>query len=147
MNNTKPDNTSNNIDDNATARILESMNERQSALLNESFDNQRDPIEKAALLAIAQQRHEQAVKRNRRINGKVAVVNRIRGNHVQLQKKESAIKGYKIVNGQAVKMTFKEMKKRRVSAKIAAKKRRNEMAVINRKRAISMKLRARRLGY
>jgi hypothetical protein len=39
-----------------------------------------------------------------------------------MQKKESIAKGYKIVNGQAVKMTFAEMKRRRIAARIASKK-------------------------
>ena len=63
-----------------------------------------------------------------------------------MQKKESAVKGYKIVNGVVVKMTLAEMKHRKLAAKIASRKRENEMATILRKRAISLKLRNQRLG-
>ena len=52
----------------------------------------------------------------------------------------------KIVNGQAVKMTFAEMKRRKVAARIASKKRAAEMSTIERKRKISMNLRNARLG-
>ena len=124
--------------------ILDRLNEKRDEMfeLNESVD----PIVKKAMMAAAIARKSQADRHNRRINGKVEIVNRVRNDKVQMQKKESAVKGYKIVNGVVVKMTLAEMKHRRLAAKIASRKRENEMATILRKRAISLKLRNQRLG-
>ena len=124
--------------------ILDRLNEKRDEMfeLNESVD----PIVKKAMMAAALARKSQADRHNRRINGKVEIVNRVRNDKVQMQKKESAVKGYKIVNGVVVKMTLAEMKHRRLAAKIASRKRENEMATILRKRAISLKLRNQRLG-
>ena len=124
--------------------ILDRLNEKRDALfeLNESAD----PIVKKAMMAAALARKSQADRHNRRINGKMEIVNRVRNDKVQMQKKESAVKGYKIVNGVVVKMTLAEMKHRKLAAKVASRKRENEMATILRKRAISLKLRNQRLG-
>jgi hypothetical protein len=124
--------------------ILDRLNEKRDEMfeLNESVD----PIVKKAMMAAALARKSQADRHNRRINGKVEIVNRVRNDKVQMQKKESAVKGYKIVNGVVVKMTLAEMKHRKLAAKIASRKRENEMATILRKRAISLKLRNQRLG-
>ena len=124
--------------------ILDRLNEKRDEMfeLNESAD----PIVKKAMMAAALARKSQADRHNRRINGKVEIVNRVRNDKVQMQKKESAVKGYKIVNGVVVKMTLAEMKHRKLAAKIASRKRENEMATILRKRAISLKLRNQRLG-
>lgn len=124
--------------------ILDRLNEKRDEMfeLNESAD----PIVKKAMMAAALARKSQADRHNRRINGKVEIVNRVRNDKVQMQKKESAVKGYKIVNGVVVKMTLAEMKHRKLAAKIASRKRENEMAAILRKRAISLKLRNQRLG-
>ena len=124
--------------------ILDRLNEKRDEMfeLNESVD----PIVKKAMMAAALARKSQADRHNRRINGKVEIVNRVRNDKVQMQKKESAVKGYKIENGVVVKMTLAEMKHRKLAAKIASRKRENEMATILRKRAISLKLRNQRLG-
>lgn len=124
--------------------ILDRLNEKRDELfeLNESMD----PIVQKAMMAAALARKSQADRHNRRINGKIEIVNRVRNDKVQMQKKESAVKGYKIVNGVVVKMTLTEMKHRKLAAKIASRKRENEMATILRKRAISLKLRNQRLG-
>ena len=124
--------------------ILDRLNEKRDEMfeLNESVD----PIVKKAMMAAALARKSQADRHNRRINGKVEIVSRVRNDKVQMQKKESAVKGYKIVNGVVVKMTLAEMKHRKLAAKIASRKRENEMATILRKRAISLKLRNQRLG-
>jgi hypothetical protein len=124
--------------------ILDRLNEKRDEMfeLNESVD----PIVKKAMMVAALARKSQADRHNRRINGKVEIVNRVRNDKVQMQKKESAVKGYKIVNGVVVKMTLAEMKHRKLAAKIASRKRKNEMATILRKRAISLKLRNQRLG-
>lgn len=105
-----------------------------------------DPIIRKALEAAAIAKRIQANAHNRRVSGRVAIVNRVRNDKIQMQKKESIAKGYKIVNGQAVKMTFTEMKRRRIAARIASKKRAAEMSTIERKRKISMNLRNARLG-
>lgn len=124
--------------------ILDRLNEKRDELfeLNESTD----PIIQKAMMSAALARKSQADRHNRRINGKIEIVNRVRNDKVQMQKKESAVKGYKIVNGVVVKMTLAEMKHRKLAAKIASRKRENEMATILRKRAISLKLRNQRLG-
>lgn len=124
--------------------ILDRLNEKRDELfeLNESTD----PIIQKAMMTAALARKSQSDRHNRRINGKIEIVNRVRNDKVQMQKKESAVKGYKIVNGVVVKMTLAEMKHRKLAAKIASRKRENEMATILRKRAISLKLRNQRLG-
>lgn len=84
--------------------------------------------------------------RNRMERGKIALVNRVRGGKLQMRKAVSNKKGYKIKDGQAVRMKPAEIKKRKLSARIASKKRRNQMSQINRKRGISLNIRDRRLG-
>lgn len=84
--------------------------------------------------------------RNRQERGKIALVNRIRGGKLQMRKAVSNKKGYKIKNGQAVRMMPAEIKKRKISARVASKKRRNQMSQINRKRGISLNIRNSRLG-
>ena len=78
--------------------------------------------------------------------GKLGIVDRVRGGHVQLRKKQSESKGYKVLNGTIVKMTPEESRKRKISAKISARKRRGMMAQIDRKRNISLRVRTNRLG-
>lgn len=84
--------------------------------------------------------------RNYIARGRAAMVNRVRGGKLQLRKVVSDSKGYKIVAGVAVRMQPSEIKKRRIGARFASKKRRNVQAGINRKTKISMRLHARRLG-
>ena len=84
--------------------------------------------------------------RNYIARGRAAMVNRVRGGKLQLRKIVSDAKGYKIVAGVAVRMQPSEIKKRRIGARFASKKRRNVQAGINRKTKISMRLHARRLG-
>lgn len=83
---------------------------------------------------------------NKIVRGKVAQVNRIRNGKLELKATKSDVKGYKIKDGQAVRMSPKEVKKRKIGAKFAAKKRAQQASKIARKRAISMKMRDRRLG-
>ena len=84
--------------------------------------------------------------RNYIARGRAAMVNRVRGGKLQLRKVVSDSKGYKIVAGVAVRMQPSEIKKRKIGARFASKKRRNVQAGINRKTKISMRLHARRLG-
>lgn len=78
--------------------------------------------------------------------GKMGIVDRVRAGKVQLRQKKSDAKGYKVVNGQIVKMTPEEARTRRITAKISARKRRGKEAVIQRKRTISIHVRTNRLG-
>lgn len=78
--------------------------------------------------------------------GKLGIVDRVRGGRVQLRKKQSESKGYKVLNGTIVKMTPEESRKRKISAKISARKRRGMMAQIDRKRNISLRVRSNRLN-
>ena len=125
--------------------------------LKAKFENGIETQFKEATLTAAQMQ-EQAVKRslqfsaaqrfvrkNRRVVGRVAIVNRVRNGKVQMLKKESTTKGYKIQNGQIVKMNYIEMRRRQIGARIASRKRRLEQTTINRKRALSMRLRNTRL--
>lgn len=77
--------------------------------------------------------------------GRSAMVNRVRGGELQLRKVISDSPGYKVKAGVAVRMQPAEIKKRKISARFAAKKRRNMQASINRKTKISMRLHNRRL--
>ena len=78
--------------------------------------------------------------------GKIDIVNRVRDGKVQLRKRVSNAKGFRIKDGKIVKMTFAEKKKRKVGARIASRKRKVIMARILKKRAKSLLLRQRRLG-
>lgn len=82
---------------------------------------------------------------NRIERGRAVMVNRVRGGQLQLRKLVSNAKGYKIVAGSAVRMKPAEIKKRRISAKFASKKRRNMQSRINRQTKLSLRFRARRL--
>lgn len=83
---------------------------------------------------------------NKIIKGKIVQMDRIRNGKLELKAQKSDVKGYKIKNGQAVKMSPKEVKKRKIGAKFASKKRAQQSSRIARKRAISMKMRDRRIG-
>lgn len=78
--------------------------------------------------------------------GKMGIVDRVRGGKLQYRKKKSDVKGFKLVNGSIVKMTPQEIRKRKISGKISARKRRAQMASIIRKRALSLRIRGARLG-
>lgn len=123
--------------------IINKLNEKQNSLFE---TDEQDAIIKKAMMAAAAARHKQAMQHNHRINGKLEIDNRVRNDKIQMNKKSAAVKGYKVVNGTVIKMTFAEMKRRKIAAKIASRKRKNEQATINRKRAISLKLRDNRLG-
>lgn len=84
--------------------------------------------------------------RHHRHVGKLGIVDRVRGGHVQLRKAQSDTAGYKVQGGMVVKMTPEEVRRRKIAGKISARKRRSEMAQILRKRLISMKIRSGRLG-
>jgi len=88
----------------------------------------------------------EAYNPNKKTYGKVDVVNRIKGGKVQLRKKTSNTKGYKIENGNLVRMSPTEMRNRRRAARISSRKRKQEMARILRNRRISMQRRKMRLG-
>lgn len=125
--------------------------------LKAKFEDGIETQFKEAVMTAAQMQ-EQAVKRslqfaaaqrfvrkNRRVVGRVAIVNRVRNGKVQMLKKEPTTKGYKIQNGQIVKMNYIEMRRRKIGARIASRKRRLKQTTINRKRALSMRLRHTRL--
>lgn len=83
--------------------------------------------------------------RNRIERGRAVMVNRVRGGQLQLRKLVSNSKGFKITAGAAVRMKPSEIKKRRIGAKFAAKKRKVQQTGINRKTKLSLRFRARRL--
>ena len=117
--------------------------------INEATFN-RTPQDISSLVAQMQQsgnkKNEQKNNKNRISRGRMAMVNRVRGGKLQMRKLISDSKGYKIVAGSAVRMKPSEIKKRRISARFASKKRRNMQAGINRKTKISIRFRHRRLG-
>lgn len=78
--------------------------------------------------------------------GKIDIVNRVRDGKVQMRKRVSNTKGFRIKDGKIIKMSFAEKKKRKVGARIASRKRKVIMARILRKRDKSLALRQRRLG-
>ena len=83
--------------------------------------------------------------KNRIERGRAVMVNRVRGGQLQLRKLVSNSKGFKITAGAAVRMKPSEIKKRRIGAKFAAKKRKVQQTGINRKTKLSLRFRARRL--
>ena len=89
---------------------------------------------------------EEAYNKNKRVTGRTAVVNRIRGGKVQFRKVTSQARGFKIKGGQLVRMQPQEIRRRKRAAKISARKRKQEQGRINRARKISLKLRKTRLG-
>lgn len=80
------------------------------------------------------------------LGGKIDIVNRVRNGKVELHKRVSNTKGYRIKDGKIIKMTFGEKKKRKLGARIASRKRRTIMSRILKKRDKSNVLRKRRLG-
>lgn len=128
---------------------LDSMIPEALLAINEATFN-RTPQDISSLVAQMQQsgnkKNEQKNNKNRISRGRMAMVNRVRGGKLQMRKLISDSKGYKIVAGSAVRMKPSEIKKRRISARFASKKRRNMQAGINRKTKISIRFRHRRLG-
>ena len=115
------------------------------ATINESFfATANTPFSQVAeklLESLPQENNRNFISR-----GRAAMVNRVRGGQLQLRKVISDTKGYKVVAGVAVRMKPAEIKKRKIAARFASKKRRNMQPSINRKTKISMRLHARRLG-
>ena len=114
-----------------TDYISESLERKLRETLEESFDTE--------LL-------EGMNNRNKVERGRAAIVNRVRGGKLQLKKLVSNSKGYKIDDGSIIRMKPQEIKRRRIGAKFASKKRRNQRANIDRKTKLSLRFRARRLG-
>ena len=84
--------------------------------------------------------------RHHRNYGRMSVVDRIRGGKVQIRKKMSAVKGYRIQSGRLIRMSVTEMLRRKKGARIASRKRHSQMAKILRHRKISMRKRNLRFG-
>ena len=78
--------------------------------------------------------------------GKIGIVDRVRAGKVQLRKKKSDAKGFKVHNGVIVKMDPSEVRKRKIAGRITARKLRGKQAQILRKRSISLNIGGARLG-
>ena len=78
--------------------------------------------------------------------GRVALVDRIRGGQLQMRHTVSEQTGYKILDGELVRMSPEEIRRRKRAARISALKRRGEEARILRNREISLRKREIRLG-
>lgn len=72
---------------------------------------------------------------------KLVRVNRVRDGKIQKRVPVTPTPGYKIENGKLEKMSFQEIRHRKLSQIKAARKRRTKMAQILRKRAVSLKRR------
>jgi hypothetical protein len=83
---------------------------------------------------------------HRRDFGKVAIVDRVKGGQIQIRKLVNETAGYKIVDGNLVKMTPEEIRDRRRGARIAVRKRRGQEAKIERHLHASLKKREARLS-
>lgn len=83
--------------------------------------------------------------RHRWAYGKVAVVDRVRGGIIQIKKLISITKGFRIVNGELVKMTPDELRNRKRGAKVASRKRKSEKSQIHRNYVMSLRKRESRL--
>lgn len=83
---------------------------------------------------------------HRRVIGRIALVDRVRGGKIQIRHMVTAAVGFKIQDGQLVKMTPQERRTRKRAARISARKRRGEQSQINRNTKISMRKRNARFG-
>lgn len=83
---------------------------------------------------------------NHMVFGRVGLVNRIRGGKLQWRHTVSEQQGFKILDGNLVKMTPQEMRHRRIAARIGARKRAGEIAKIIRNRNVSLRKRDIRLN-
>lgn len=83
--------------------------------------------------------------KNLRRVGRMKIVNRIRGGKLQRRIKKSAVKGFRISGGVVKKMDPREVRKRKIGARIGKRKRKAKMAVAKRKRKISNRIRSQRL--
>lgn len=89
---------------------------------------------------------EAAMNKNSKQFGRMKIVNRIRNGKVQMRVVKSAVGGFKVVNGNLVRMSPLELRNRKRGAKISARKRKTEMAKILRNRKLSLQKRKARLG-
>lgn len=78
--------------------------------------------------------------------GRVAIVDRVRGGVVQIRHVVNETAGYKILDGNLVKMTPEEIRARKRGARIAVRKRRGEAAQIDRNLHFSLRKREVRLA-
>lgn len=78
--------------------------------------------------------------------GRKELVSRIRNGKVQMNHLISAVKHYKIVDGQLVQMKIDEIRARKRGAKIASRKRKSEHVQIQRNRKNSLRKRHSRFG-
>lgn len=83
-------------------------------------------------------------KHNRKV-GKIKIVNRIRAGKLQIRKRRTNTKGYKVVGSGVVKMDPREIRKRKIGARIGKRKRKAKMGVAIRRRKISNRIRKNRL--
>lgn len=126
-----------------TESVLESLSEKMPAAM---YIVAEDLFEADKYVDIVQNITKgDTNNRNRIERGRAVMVNRVRGGQLQLRKLVSNSKGFKITAGAAVRMKPSEIKKRRIGAKFAAKKRKVQQTGINRKTKLSLRFRARRL--
>ena len=81
-----------------------------------------------------------------RTMGRVAIVDRIKGGKLQIRHIVNEVAGFKIIDGQLVKMTPEEIRDRKRGAKVAVRKRRGEQAQIDRNLHLSLLKREQRLS-
>jgi hypothetical protein len=123
--------------------VLESLSEKMPAAI---YITAEDLFEDDKYVDIVQNMTKGDTNNKNRIErGRAVMVNRVRGGQLQLRKLVSNSKGFKITAGAAVRMKPSEIKKRRIGAKFAAKKRKVQQTGINRKTKLSLRFRARRL--
>ena len=77
--------------------------------------------------------------------GRLGLVNRVRGGKIQWRHTVSEATGYKILDGSLVKMTPMEKRRRKIGARIGARKRAAEISQIIRNRNISLRKRQQRI--
>lgn len=121
--------TLNNLAENKLYAFISSIVENQDLAINAVVDT-ANPI----------------TMHRKTLGGKIDIVNRVRNGKVEMHKRVSNTKGYRIKDGKIIKMSFGEKKKRKIGARVASRKRRINMSKILKKRDRSMTLRKRRLG-
>lgn len=84
---------------------------------------------------------------NTRKVGRKKILNVVRGGKVKLRVQRSAVKGFRLQrDGSMKRMSAQEVRKRKIGARMASRKRRSKMAQITRRRKRSMRIRNSRLG-
>lgn len=124
-----------------------------AAIGHEIHDDSSDSIAESVVASLYQRAlgaieaiSEAEINKHHKKFGKLGIVDRVRGGKIQLRKNQSDAKGYKVLNGVIVKMTPEEARRRKIAGKITARRLKGMQSQMQRKRDVSLKIRANRLS-